>query len=413
MIPANSRDKIYVAGDGWDFVRVAVVGMGYHGRTVARELAADGRITQLLLADKRADRAKYLLPVLRAGLATVRELDLTDGAALKRMLSEVDVAVNMVPERYNMAMMRACLDVGCGYLDVSSFHPTSPGERGDIRDQLAQDEAWQERGMTAIIGLGSDPGLPNVLARAAADRLESVDAILIRRGASATEALDGYPLYSGEAFLQYSLAQPVVWEGGRFVPGQSGTEEEDFVFPPPLGKRRVHLFRSESVMTLPLRLGRPVGRVDYKHDIRPDLVRAIRALDAIGLLDPHRSIRVHDQRVTFRDAFLRALPDPLTLMGLRVGAWMMVVEVRGTTAEGKPETIQGWVVMENREASERRQTTPEHVLTSAAAAAGALLIGTKRTPRPGVLVPEQLPPAAIASELETRGVRLNFASVAR
>lgn len=393
-------------------VRVAVVGMGYHGRTAARELASDSRVSELVLADKRADRGRYVLPLLKHAATSVRELDVTDGTALRRTLSEVDVAVNMVPEMYNMAMMRACLDAGCGYVDVSSFHPTAETDRGDIRDQLNLDSVWRDRGNTAILCLGSDPGLPNILARAATDRLQTVDAIRIRRAASATDAIDGYPLYSGEAFIRYALAQSVVWEGGKFVNQVSGDGEEDFNFPLPIGRRRVHLFRSESVMTLPLRLGKPVGLVDYKHDIRLELVRAIQALDSIGLLDPGRSIRVLDQRFTFRDAFLRVLPDPLMLMGLKVGAWMMVVEARGTTPEGKNETIVGWVIMENKEASERRQTTPEHLLTSAAAAAGALLIGTKRAPRSGVLVPEELPPAAIASELGTRGVRLNFTQVA-
>lgn len=389
-------------------VRVAVLGMGYHGRTVARELASDNRVSDLILADKRVDHAKYLLPVLRTASASVRELDVADGMALSRTLSEVDVAVNMVPEAYNMAVMDACLKAGCGYVDVSSFHPTAENEHGDIRDQLGQDGAWQARGLTAIVSIGSDPGLPNILARAAADRLRSVDAILIRRAASAGEALDGYPLYSAEAFLRYALAQPIVWEDGRFVPRRSGADEEDFEFPPPIGRRRVHLFRSESVLTLPLRLGKPVGRVDYKHDIRPDLIQAIHSLDAIDMLDPHRSIRVHGQRLTFRDAFLRVFPDPLSVMGLREGAWVIVVEVRGRNPEGERATIQGWVLMENREASDRRQTTPEHLLTSTAAAAGAILIGTKKAPRAGVLVPEEIPPEVIAPELELRGVRQNF-----
>ncbi len=256
--------------------------------------------------------------------------------------------------------------------------------------------------------MGSDPGLPNLLARAASDRLQSVDAIRIRRAASAGKGLDGYPDYSGEAFLQYALSPPVVWEGGRFVARKAGDEQENFNFPPPIGRRRVHLFRSESVMSLPLRLGKPVGRVDYKHDIHLDLVRAIQALNALGFFAPDRSIRIQAQRLTFRDAFLRVLPDPMALMGLVVGAWVMVVEAEGTTPEGSKATIRGWVLMENREATERRGTTPDYLLTCLAASAGAALIGAKKAPRAGVLAPEELPPDTIGPELELRGVRLRL-----
>jgi saccharopine dehydrogenase (NAD+, L-lysine-forming) len=393
-------------------LRIAVLGMGAHGRTVALELATDPRVSNIVLVDKHGERARVLLKSPLMVSASARVLDVRDGPTLRKLLSEVDVAVNMTPEEHNLAIMRECLEARCGYVDTASFYPPTDRGPGDIYDQLDQDRGWQERGLTAIVGLGSDPGLPNILARMASDQLQAIHEIRIRRAATATKALDGYPLYSGESFLRYALFPPEVWEEGHLVHKEPGSGEEDFEFPPPIGRRRVTLFRSESVVTVPLRLGKPVGRVDYKHDIRSELVLAIHALNRLGFFEPNRLVRILGAQTTFKEAFLQTFPDPIATMSLRVGAWAMVVEALGTTSEGMETTIRGSVLMENLEATARRETTPEQLLSSRAAAAGALLIGAKKTPRPGVLVPEEFPPAVIIPELERRGVKLHMTRTA-
>ncbi len=390
-------------------LKIAVLGVGGYGRTIVRELADDPRVTDLILVDRRADRARVLLPLLRKTSVSVHDRDVEDARVLRRVLSEADVAINLTPERYNVGVMSCCLDAGCSYLDISSFQPTTRGERGGIRSQLDQDELWRDRGLSAIVCMGSDPGLSNIMARIASDRLRTVDTIRIRKAVSAGKDIEGFRSYSRESFVEDALCAPTVWEDGRFVEREPASEEEDFDFPPPVGKRRVSLFPHEEVATLPLRLPKRVRRVDYKHAVRPELVRAILALRDLGFLSPNRSISMCGQRVAFRDAFLAALPEPSTLTSLSTGALAIVVEAQGTNGEGELATVRGWAVMENREASAKRQTTPEHFLASIAAVTGAILVGMKRTPRAGVLVPEELPPEIVVGELESRGLRFHFA----
>src|SRR5207244_5123084 len=104
--------------------------------------------------------------------------------------------------------------------------------------------------------------------------------------------------------------------------------------PPRIGKRRFHCFWHEDVRTLPTRLGKPVGWVDYKHDINPELERAIHAFEALGLLRPDHKVKVGVTQIPFRDAFMAAIPEPSTLIGPLPGALGMVVEVHGTKGAG-------------------------------------------------------------------------------
>lgn len=389
-------------------MRVVVLGVGGLGRIIALELASDPRVTELILADHRGERSRALRPIGRTAVTRALELDVRDANLLRRTLADVDLAVNATLPDYNLAVMSACLEAGCGYLDPWGLSPVRPGERPGVLDQLEFDEAWKNRGQTAVVSMGSDPGISNIMARAAADRLKDLEEIRILKAASGGGAIDGYPLYSRSVFLRDALSQPTVWEDGKLVTRPFVSAEEDYEFPPPIGTRHLYLFYHEEVMTLPLRLGRPLPRVCYKHDIKPDLVRAIVSLDALGLLAEDRRLPLAGSQSTFRDAFLATFPEPSTLIGPFPGSVVIVAEAIGTKEDGTRVRVRGSIVVDHREANRRRGTTAERYLSSAAVAAVAGLIAAQKALRPGVLAPEELPPDLILPELERRGVRFTL-----
>lgn len=391
-------------------MKAAVLGAGGLGRTIALELSADRRVSEIVIMDRRGDRSRALQSIGRTVPIMALQADVTDGAAVRRALQGVDVAVNATLPEFNLQIMKACLEVGCGYVDTSAASPIAPGEQLGIHNQLALDDAWRARGLTAIVGMGSDPGISNVMVRIGADRLARIDAIRIRWATSGT-GIEGFPLYSREIFLRDALSPPAVWDGKAVVEHPPGSGVEDFEFPPPVGTRKVHLFRHEEVTTLPLRLGKPVGWVDYKHAIDLNLVRAITELNALGLLAPDRHVKLGERVVSFRDAFLAAFPEPSTLIGPLTGTLAIVVEVGGTKEDGTPTKVRVWMLMDHKEANRRRGTTAEYFLTAAAAASAMVLIGGKRLPRPGVLSPEELAPELIRPELESRGLRFEVAEL--
>jgi saccharopine dehydrogenase (NAD+, L-lysine-forming) len=385
-------------------VKVAILGVGGLGRVVALELASDPRVQELVLVDKRGDRSKALKSI--GHKATIRPLqgDVSNPTLLRTVLSGVDVAINASLPEFNLAIMAACLDVGVAYEDPWGLSPVAPGEPPGVLEQLRLDDAWKSCGIAAVVSMGSDPGISNIMARAASDRLEAVDEIRILKAASGGGAIEGYPLYSRAVFIRDALSRPTVWENGKIEPQQYVSGEEEYEFPAPVGKRRIYQFYHEEVLTIPHRLGRPVNRVCYKHDINPDLVRAIAALNALGLLTEKRYVTVGSNPVRFRDAFLAAFPEPSTLIGPVSGAMAIVSEAIGTKAGGGKVRVRGSIIVDHREANRKRGTTAERYVTAAALAAGAALLHEKKTSRPGVLVPEELPPEHLMPELQSRGI---------
>ncbi len=385
-------------------MKVAVLGIGGLGRILALELVSDPRVTELVLADKRGERSRALRSIGRGAAVQALQVDVADPAALRAALAGTDLAVNATLPDYNLAVMDACRDAGSSYIDSWGLSPVAPGERPGVLDQLDRDDAWRERGLTAAVSMGSDPGLSNVMARAAADRLQTLDEIRILKAAAGSGDIEGYPLYSRKVFLRDALSPPTIWQGGRIVPQPFVSGEEDYVFPDPVGKRHLYQFYHEEVLTLPQRLGRPVGKVVYKHDINPEIVRAIVSLDSLGLLRPDKRVHVGPAHVPFLDAFLETFPEPSTFIGPIAGTMAIVAEVIGTKADGTRARIRSSFLLEHREANRKRGTTAERFATAATVTAAASLILGKKIPRTGVLAAEELPTDALLPELATRGV---------
>jgi len=389
-------------------VQVAVLGCGGKGRIIALELASDPRIDEIVIADRRGDRARALTPLGRASTLRALDVDVTDATALHKVLADADITVNATLPEHNLRIMEACFELGCAYVDTCGYSTEAPTNQGGVLEQLALDPRWRERGIAAIISMGSDPGISNLMARVVADGFATIDRILVRKATTGDPAMDGFPLYSREIFLRDAACRPVVWNGTALAEQDPVSGEEAYEFPAPIGARHVHLFPHEEVLTLPSHLGKPVGWVDYKHDIRPDLVRAIVAFQALGLLHPTRLVKIGPAQIPFRDAFLAVIPEPSTLMGPIPGVLGIVVEVHGTRPDGQKAAVRASITMEHREASRRRGTTAERFLTAAAVAAGVSLIPPRHIPRAGVLTPEELSPQLVLPELEAHGVKFQI-----
>ena len=387
-------------------MRVAILGVGGLGRTLASELRADPRVSSLLLIDQLGERARVLTGLRGRVPIEAMQLNVENRLALTKAIRGSEVVVNTTLPKYNLTIMQAALEAGANYLDVAATGPREPGGPPGIFEQLDMHEAFKSAGRTAIVSMGLDPGISNVMARQAASRLDAVTAIRIRSGGIAV--LPGYasfPLYSREAFISDILVRPTVWADGKLQDREPMSEPEEYEFPAPVGKQQTFLISHEEVKTLPKYLGKPVGRVDFKCALEPNLVRALISLDRLGLLSDSRMIRVGNQMVPFRRAFMAAFPEPSALVLPLEGAKALSVEVEGTLGK-KRVMYRGDVVLPHQEANRRRSTTAVYYLTAVGAAIGVHLIAEKATPGPGVHPSEALEPERVFKEWAARDLPL-------
>src|SRR5882762_5163654 len=221
-------------------MRVAILGVGRLGRTLASELRADRRVTSLLLADQFGERARVLTGIPGRVLIEATQLNVENRLSLTKALRGADIVVNTTLPKHNLDIMQAALEVRAGYLDFSARGPREPGGPEGIFEQIEMSDAFKAAGRTALVSMGLDPGISNVMARDAAERFEAIDAIRIRAGELVTAPGPGYlPLSSREAFLANVLVRPSVWLDGGLAAREPLSEPEEFPFPAPVGVQRM------------------------------------------------------------------------------------------------------------------------------------------------------------------------------
>jgi len=387
-------------------MRVAILGVGGVGRTLATELRSDPTVDSLVLIDKMGDRARVMAGMRGRVPIEAKELGVEDRRALAKALKKCDVVVNATLPKFNLAVMQAALDAGVNYLDLAALGAVGPGDRPGILVQLDLHDAFRSAGLMALLSMGLDPGISNVLARDAADRLDAVDAIRIRSGGTVKlPGFTSFPLYSREAFLSDILLRPTVWLDGKLEDREPMGEEEDFAFPPPVGVQRVFLTSHEEVKTLPRFLGTPVRRVDFKYALDPNLVRALMSLEKLGLLRDDRLIKVGGVAVPFRRALIAAFPEPSAILRPLEGTKAVSVEVEGTQGEAR-KVLRSDITLAHQEANRRRSTTAVYYLTAVGAAIGVSELGAKALPGPGVYPSEVLKPERVLRAWESHDLTI-------
>ncbi|MEK7800020.1 MAG: saccharopine dehydrogenase NADP-binding domain-containing protein, partial [Acidobacteriota bacterium] len=230
-------------------MRIVVLGgAGIIGRTIARDLADDREVKEIVIADLDLDGARKLADGLGRPGVTAVKADVTDPAALVSLIRGAGAVINSVQYYFNLPVMKACLEAKTHYLDLGGlFHTT--------RKQLEMHGDFRKAGLLAVLGLGSCPGIANVQARAVADTLDTVESVRIYNGATPDMGDSLAWAYSIQTIFDEITQPPMVFRAGRFQETAALGEEELYRFQDPIGVSKVHLSLHSEVATLPLTYG--------------------------------------------------------------------------------------------------------------------------------------------------------------
>lgn len=211
---------------------IAVVGAaGTIGRNVARFL--DGWGAPLVRRDARLEGEE--------------RVDASEPGAVAAVLAGCAVCLNCADYRLNLSVMRGALEAGAHYVDLGGLYHVT-------KQQLELDEEFRERGLGALLGMGSAPGKTNLLAAAAVDRLgedpESLEIWAATRDPAAADHPFPAP-YSVRTLLDELQMRPVVVEDGLVTEVSPLSGNEARALPDPVGEATgIYTLHSE-LATLP------------------------------------------------------------------------------------------------------------------------------------------------------------------
>ncbi|MBV9231639.1 MAG: saccharopine dehydrogenase NADP-binding domain-containing protein, partial [Chloroflexi bacterium] len=281
---------------------IVLGGAGAMGRIAVRTLTEYKDIDQITIADYNEARAHEVAASLKSNNIQVKQIDVTDEERLGKLLRGADVVLNAVEYVFNLPVLKTCIKEKVHYADLGGlFHMTRK-----LMDLHAQAEV---AGITAIVGMGGTPGVTNILARAAVDKLDSVESIKVQLGCSDATPSTA-PLvapYSIRTILDEFTKEPQVFQDGIWHPQKPLTGQEEMLFPQPVGQATAVYSLHSECATFPVSFrAKGIRHVSFKIAFPSDFMTKLKFLVDLGF-GSDEPISVQGVRVSPREVLARLL----------------------------------------------------------------------------------------------------------
>jgi saccharopine dehydrogenase-like NADP-dependent oxidoreductase len=263
-------------------MKIGVIGgAGQMALGSIRDFIECDAVDEVKLADLDARALKQRRKELGSGKLTIQEIDLTDADSLADFLRGCDVCLNGTLPKLNVVVMRGCLEAGCHYTDYGGlFHWA--------KDQMGLSEDFRSAGLAAVVGSGAAPGMVNVMAGYAEQRLETVESVRIRAGIVdlGVEGAPFVPPYSLETLVEECAMSPWVFEDGDWKELEPFEGAEEILFPEPVGLQTAFCTIHSEPYTIPVSFRhKGIRQVNWKLALPKEFEQKLRFLVAIGCTD--------------------------------------------------------------------------------------------------------------------------------
>ncbi|MHA1746866.1 MAG: saccharopine dehydrogenase family protein [Promethearchaeota archaeon] len=256
---------------------VVLGGIGVVGSVVTTFLSNTDDFDEIVIGDINVKAAEEMAAKLNDKVSVIK-FDAMDKESIRNAIQGADVVVNCIGPYYKFEkiILSTVIEAGINYVDVCD-------DTGATFDALALDDLAKKAGVTALLGMGSSPGVTNLLAGYAANELleecESIEMFHIHGG----EANEGAGVI-GHRFYCLSNDIPMFLDGKAALirPEESAAHEEDVEFINLPGKYRVYPYPHPEPITLPMFLkDKGLVKVTNKGTVLPekyyDLTRKVHA----------------------------------------------------------------------------------------------------------------------------------------
>ena len=273
------------------------------GSTIALDLAKSKHVDQVTVYDVDRDRLRALAERDHTTKLSTKIHDVRKKNETAKLLRRFDVGVGALPHGLSEYAILATITAGVDFVDLIF------GWRFGQREIHS---AAKRKGITVIPACGLAPGLTNILAMAAAERMDRVDEVHIKVGGIPERPktpLNYRIVFSFEAVLEEYLRKARIIKNGKITDAPALTGLETITFHAPIGK--CECFYTDGLSTL-IQTLRKVREMDEKTIRWPGHAEQIRTLIDCGLLET-KPLLFHGQPIVPRKIVSTLLSNKLTL----------------------------------------------------------------------------------------------------
>ncbi|MCJ8238539.1 saccharopine dehydrogenase family protein [Peteryoungia algae] len=340
------------------------------------------------------------------GVLESHQLDALDIEATKALIKKLgtEIVINVGTAFLNMSVLRACMDTGVAYIDTAIHEEPNkicetPPWYGNYEWKRAEECA--EKGITAILGAGFDPGVVNAYARLAKDeyldKVTDVDIVDINAGSHGK-----YFATNFDPEINFREFTGVVysWQGGEWQVNKMFEIGKDYDLPV-VGTRRAYLCGHDEVHSLAKNMDG--ADVRFWMGFGDHYINVFTVLKSIGLLSEQPVKLADGSEVVPLKVVKACLPDPSSLAPEYEGKTCIGDYVKGIK-DGKEKTVFLYNVADHKEAYNEVGSQGISYTAGVPPVAAAMLVATGEWDVKKMANVEELPPKPFINLLNKIGL---------
>ncbi|MBD3227923.1 MAG: NAD(P)H-binding protein [Candidatus Lokiarchaeota archaeon] len=262
---------------------IVLGGCGAVGQHAVKTLVAIDEFSEVIIGDIDIEKAKKLKKEINHESLRVKKVDALDQEDIKKAINDCDLVLNCTGPFYKFVpiILKTVIETGINYVDICDDYDVT-------KKILDWDDKAKNANVSALIGMGSSPGVTNVLGKFCSDQLldkvESID-IYHAHGGEPTEG----PGVVYHRFHSMLLDIPMFLNGElqfvKYFEEDGKALQEEVEFYKLKGKHRVYPYPHPEQITIP-RYIKDIKRVTNKGTVLPkEYYNLTRNIVKIGMVE--------------------------------------------------------------------------------------------------------------------------------
>lgn len=303
---------------------VLIIGAGGVAQVVAHKCAQNNDVLgDIHIASRTVQKCREIIDSVQEknslkipGVLEPHQLDAMDVEATKALIGKTaaGIVINVGSPFINMPVLQACIETGAAYLDTAIHEDPSkicetPPWYGN--HEWKRREACAKNGVTAILGVGFDPGVVNAYAALAStdyfDRIDSIDIIDVNAGSHGRYFATNF---DPEINFREFTGQVWSWQDSKWTSNRMFEVKRRDVLPV-VGEQTTYLTGHDELHSLSRNL--KVPDIRFWMGFGDHYINVFTVLNNLGLLSEQPVVTAEGQSVVPLKVVKAVLPDPSSL----------------------------------------------------------------------------------------------------
>jgi saccharopine dehydrogenase-like NADP-dependent oxidoreductase len=394
---------------------VLIIGAGGVANVAAHKCAQHNDILgDICIASRTQGKCEEIIESVRKkgslkdanGKLSSRQINALDIPATSKLIEETgsQIVINLGTSFVNMSVLQACLATGAAYIDTAIHEEP---------DKICEQPPWyanyewkyldacQEKGLTAILGIGFDPGVVNAYCAYAVkhyfDTIDSIDIMDVNAGNHGKYFATNF---DPEINFREFTGQAWSWIDRQWVAKKVHSEKQVYDFPV-VGEQTIYLNGHDELHSLYKNID--ANSIRFWMGFSDHYINCFTILKNIGLLSEQPVVTAEGLEVVPLKVVKACLPDPASLAPGYTGKTCIGNLVKGQK-DGKDREVFIYNVCDHAECYEEVESQAISYTAGVPPVAAAILIAQGDWDVQRMVNVEELDPDPLIKLLDTIGL---------